>query len=144
MVKILILFDSGSIYSYINSDNEKHNIALPIMREALRGQYGKLMVSNYVLDEALTLARARTRRCDCGRAILVFVRTKEEDKAAFYEIIVDRTMIEVAEGYYEKFCEKGLSFTDCIQLAIIEKHEIQYFATFDRSFIGLAEILPTA
>src|SRR3990172_4157514 len=103
MVKILILFDSGFIYSYINSDDEKHDIALPIMREALRGQYGKLMVSNYVLDEAL---RARTRRCDCGRAILVFIRTKEEDKAVFYEIIVDRTMIEVAEGYYEKFCEK--------------------------------------
>ena len=83
MVNDLIIFDTSFLYAYINKDDSNHILTTQTMQDALKGKYGRLTVSNYVIDEALTLARARTGRCDCGKAILNFVRSSKDKKSLF-------------------------------------------------------------
>lgn len=137
----MIFIDSGFLYSYMNEGDKNHLKALPIMKSALAGEYGKIIISNYITDETLTLARVRTGNCQCGKDIQQLLKTKKGKTNIFFEVLIDRTLIEFIERFFEKYCEKGLSFTDCSILAVIESLHIEYLASFDSGFKGLVKKL---
>ena len=137
----MIFIDSGFFYSYMNEEDKNHKYTLPIMKSALTGEYGKIIISNYVTDEILTLARVRTGNCKCGKEILRLIKTKKGKTNIFFEVLIDKVLIKSSEFYFERFCEKGLSFTDCSILAIIESLHIDYLASFDSGFQGLVKNL---
>ncbi|MHA1167899.1 MAG: hypothetical protein ACTSP4_09940 [Candidatus Hodarchaeales archaeon] len=112
------------------------------MHNALKGKYGRPVVSNYIIDEVLTLARARTGKCDCGKAILDFVRLEKDGVSLFLEIVLNREMIKVTEEYYAKFCNKELYFTDCSILAIMNIYKIGFLVTLAKEFKGLVTVFP--
>ena len=87
MVIKLIFIDSGFLYSYINRKDKQHTNTLSIMRLALAGVYGKIVLSNYITDEVLTLAKVRTGRCQCSKDILEFIKSKKEKNNIILEII---------------------------------------------------------
>ena len=99
------------------------------------------MVSNYVLDEALTLSRLKTKDCIIGEIILDFVRQTKGGRRIFMEIILDFDMVLRTEILYKKYCPTGLSFTDCSLLALMKSFEIEFLASFDTGFSGLASIV---
>ena len=137
MVIKLIFIDSGFLYSYINRKDKQHTNTLSIMRLALAGVYGKIVLSNYITDEVLTLAKVRTGRCQCSKDILEFIKSKKEKNNIILEILLDKSLIQLTEENYEKYCEKGLSFTDCSILAVMKSFQIENLASFDTGFKGL-------
>jgi predicted nucleic acid-binding protein len=104
------------------------------MKKALKGEYGKLIVTNYIIDEVLTLARVRTGKCESGEAIQISLKTEKDKKNLFFTIIIDKKIIDLSEEYYKNYCEQGLSFTDCSILACMKEYEIDYLASFDKGF----------
>ena len=137
----MIFLDSGFLYSYMNEDDKNHKNTLPIMKSALTGEYGKIIISNYIVDETLTLARVRTGNCECSKEIQQLLKNKKGKRNIFFEVLIDRTLIDSTESLFEKFCEKGLSFTDCSILAVIESLHIDFLASFDSGFKGLVNNL---
>lgn len=137
----MIVIDSGFLYAYINKDDPKHDLTSELMNKTLKGEYGKLIVTNYIIDEVLTLARVRTGRCECGEAIQSFLKTKKENTDLFFTIIINKKIIDLTEEYYKSYCEEGLSFTDCSILACMKEYEIDYLASHDRGFKGKGNLI---
>lgn len=138
----MIFLDSGFLVAYVNQDDLLHQQAIPTMDDALRGKYGKIITSNFIVDEALTLARVRTKACDCSRAINELLSTEKDGKRIFFEVIVDQAIMKETTKKFLRYCEEGLSCTDCSILAIIEFLNIPFLATFDSHFKGLTTVLP--
>ena len=137
----MIFIDSGFLYSYMNETDKNHKNTLPIMKSSLTGEYGKIIISNYITDETLTLAWVRTGNCQCSKDIQQLIKTKKGKKNIFFEVLIDRTLIESSEFFFERYCEKGLSFTDCSILAVMESLHIDYLASFDGGFKGIVKNL---
>ena len=55
-----LLIDTSAIGSARNADDKNHNKTLDIMTKALKGEFGKLYISDYIFDEAVTIAFIRT------------------------------------------------------------------------------------
>ena len=138
----MILFDSGPLLAYVNEQDPHHELAVEIMTEALKGIYGRLMVTNYIVDEVLTLSMVRTKSCTYGEEILKTIREEKNKKRIFFELVLETKAITKTEELFKKYCSKGLSFTDCSLLAVIEQLEIEYLFTFSAKFKGLAPIIP--
>ena len=138
----MIFFDSGFLLAFINEDDPKHARTVPVMDRALKGEFGRMVVSNFIIDEVLSLARVRTKSCDCGKAIHKFLRKTKDKKRLFLEIGIDEVLMKSTTAIYWKYCEAGFSFTDCSILAVGDFLSISHLATFDDHFRGLTTVLP--
>ena len=57
---MVVFLDTGFILATRNSDDINHSKAIEIMEECLSGKYGKIIVSNFVFDETVTLTLVMT------------------------------------------------------------------------------------
>jgi hypothetical protein len=128
-----VFVDTSILIAARNVDDKYHLRAKELMKSMLRGKYGQIYTSDYVVDEAVTLMLRRTRRLrlaiDVGEYILGSPRIKKL-----------RVLEEVFDAAWERFKslkERPMSFTDCASLALIEKNGIGRIASLDSGFDGL-------
>jgi len=131
----MIFIDTGVFVAYVNKRDINHERAVEILEDVMRGKYGRAYTSDYVFDEAVTFALLKTKdvrkALNVGRLIL-----GDDVLPRFLEILfVDRVIFNKAWKYFRRY--KGLSFTDCISIALIEEYEIDYIASFDSDFDGI-------
>jgi len=133
VINLGIFIDTSGIIALRNENDENHEKAIKIMTSILKSEYGACFTSDYVFDEAVTLALVRTKRkelaVDVGSYILksksiIKLFTTDDD---FYE----------AWKLFLKFSDKKLSFTDCSILSIVNRMKIEYIFSFDTHFNGL-------
>ena len=69
-----VFLDTGLFVATRNKSDTNHARAEMLMEKALKGEYGIICTSDYVIDEAITTALARTRNyqiaINMGRFIL--------------------------------------------------------------------------
>ncbi|MFW9856658.1 MAG: type II toxin-antitoxin system VapC family toxin [Candidatus Thorarchaeota archaeon] len=135
---MVVLLDTGFILAIRNSDDVNHNKATELMRECLSEKYGRIIVSNFVFDETVTLTLVRTRNKSLVRDIGDFIF----DSPRITLLHLSETEFLVTWEFFLKYFEKGLSFTDCSLLVMAKLFESNvYIATFDRHFKGLLPVL---
>src|SRR3990172_961928 len=149
MANSLMFFDSSFLYSFASRNDPHHTKSIQFLEHALSGTYGQLCVSNYIVDEVLTLSRVRTKTCQCGKEISILLSKEKEGKKLFSEIVIGRELVEKTNSIYWQYCSIGLSFTDCSTLAIrdmMEERGLQrkdfHLATYAREFQGLLHVVP--
>jgi hypothetical protein len=132
-----VFIDTGVFLALRNADDESHGRSKELMKNALKGEYGRILTSDYVIDEAVTTTLARTRRhefaMDIGKYIMESPR-----------IIKLWTTREIFEASWEKFKQlkdRRISFTGCTSLAHIENSNIKQIISFDSGFDGLIQRL---
>jgi len=129
-----IFIDTGIFVALRNATDRNHQRAKELMKRVLRAEFGAIYTSDYVIDEAITTALARTKRLelaiDVGEYILSSPRIKK--------LRVSEDVFDAAWGKF-KSLRKPMSFTDCTSLALVEKGGIGRIASFDSSFDGLIE-----
>ena len=135
---MVVFLDTGFILAIRNYDDINHTKATEIMRECLSDKYGRIIVSDFVFDETVTLTLVRTHNKslvkDIGNYILnspriILLHLSETEFLATWELFL-------------KYFENGLSFTDCSLLVLGKLFESNvYIATFDRHFKGLLTII---
>ena len=135
---MVIVLDTGFIMAVRNEDDENHDKAKRTFeKEIITGKFGKIIVTDYVFDETMTLILNRIKKKSFAEKTRDFLlKTK---KIVFY-FIDDKIFAETLENYF-KYFENGLSFTDCtfISLANVFKNRSFYIATFDGN---LGKLLP--
>ena len=107
-----IFIDTGVFYAHHDADAERHETAFDLVDAILDGEYGQPYTSDYVLDEAVTLTRARTDSVADADAIAKRIRGTNP-----YPPIVELiyTTSEAVFGGLETFRQyddHDLSFTD--------------------------------
>ena len=117
--------DTGAWAALFVEADPQHSAA----REWIVANRDRLVTSDYVLDEVLTLISVRFKRqaaIRAGQALLserlcVLMYLSEED-------------ILNAWGIFRSHADKGWSFTDCTSLALMQRLGISSAFAFDRHF----------
>ncbi len=109
-----------------------HTDGTLLLISSLLGWFGKAYTSTYVLDETLTLAKARIG----GReAVDLSEKILESEKIVMLGVEERAEILSDALGKFKKYSDlKGLSFTDCTTLSLRENHAIHYLMSFERNF----------
>ena len=128
-----MFIDTNIFVAARNKRDVNHRRAVLLLRKALRGGYGILYTSDYVFDEAVTVALIRTRRLEVAVDIGEFILSSKKLKILY----VDEEVFRRAWNIFQAFPEKTLSFTDATSIALIEKYGIKYIMSFDKHFDGI-------
>jgi len=130
-----VFIDTGIFVALRNADDEFHIRSKELMKRALKGEFGGVFTSDYVIDEAITTALVRTRRhdlaVDLGKYII------ESPRIA--KLWTTEDTFDVAWKKFQTFKDKPLSFSDCVSLALMEKKRIKQIISFDSGFNGLTQ-----
>lgn len=121
----MIFVDSSAWYAVYSLRDVNHSIATTSIRSIRE----PLITSDYVVDETLTLLRARgenERAIAFGKRVLEggwakIVRIDDADFAAWWKIFLT-------------FSDKLWSFTDCTSRVVMERLGIQRALAFDDHF----------
>jgi len=135
---MVVFLDTGFILAIRNSDDSNHAKATEIMKECLSGKFGKIIVSNFVFDETVTLTLVRTHNKNLVKDIGNYIMNSTRIKL----LHLNETEFVATWELFLKYFEKGLSFTDCSILVMGKLFESNvYIATFDSHFKGLLPII---
>ncbi len=137
----MIFLDSGFIYAYVNNKESRHNLAKRNMHNILAGDFGSILISNFIYDEVLTLSLARTKGCAVGEKIKKFLKKERNNKKLIKMITINDSLMKKTDDLFDKYCQKGLSYTDCSILATMNENKIEYLATFAEEFKGIKTII---
>ena len=131
-----VFLDTGVFVAFHNTRDTNHTRALELMRAVVDGELGTAYTSDYVFDEAVTVALVRTRRPEnaltVGRMIL------GELTAPFLAIlrVGDETFKE-AWRLFPQYAGRKLSFTDCTSITLMRTRGVESIVSFDADFDGI-------
>lgn len=131
----MIFVDTGAWFASVVPSDPDYRAA----SQFISTNTSPLLTTNYIVDETLTLLRARgerTRSLQLGEAFFnsmlceVYVLTHDDLRAAW--------------DIFRRFDDKGWSFTDCTSKLVIETMNIQQAFAFDRHFhqFGTVQVVP--
>jgi len=136
-IAMAVFVDTCIFVAVRNKKDRNHQRAADLMRGALKAEFGFVRTSDYVLDEAVTTALARTRNhqiaVNTGKYIL--------DSPRIERLPMSQEDFTLAWTKFQTVRDRFLSFTDCTSLALMERHGIKRIMSFDSNFDGLAERL---
>lgn len=120
-----IFVDTGAWYAAVDQNDPDHKA----VAEAFREHRGRLLTSNFILDETLTLVRFRLG-WDTAQRLGENLRTGQ---VARLERITPRDE-EAAWTIFSTFSDKRFSYTDCTSFALCERMKLQLCLAIDQDF----------
>lgn len=107
----MIFVDTGAWYASLVPSDPEHARAVQWLAE----NNSPLLTTDYVVDETLTLLRARGER---KRALLLGARFFDEKLGEIHKITISD--LSLAWKTFEQFEDKNWSFTDCTSKVVME------------------------
>ncbi len=136
-----VFVDTGVFYAHHDTHASRHETAVTALTHVLReAEHGRVMTSEYVYDEVVTLTQKRTGSVADGIAIGRRIRG-EEYPDAIELLYSSPTLFETAVEAYETYADHDLSFTDAMTVAMSEYHGIDAVLSFDDDFDGVVDRL---
>jgi len=129
-----VFIDTGAFLAYRNKKDKYHKVADRLFREALKGKFGQLYTSDYIYDEALTLAITRTRNISVAMDIAQVIQSPR-----IKMIFVYAGLLERSTRIFKQYSERNLSFTDAVSMEIMSEFGIIKYFGFDGHFEGIVE-----
>jgi predicted nucleic acid-binding protein len=112
---------------------------MTLLRGVGEGKYGMAYTSDYVLDEALTVALVRTRRLEPAvNAGLLMLGSKERGVPALARMLrVDERTLQESWKSFSSGKTPKLSFTDHTCVGLARSYSGGMIMSFDEHFDGL-------
>ncbi|KUJ93462.1 MAG: putative VapC ribonuclease [Archaeoglobus fulgidus] len=121
------LIDTGIFFGFYSLKDVHHMDSVAIVVHAVEGKWGRLFVTNHILDETLTLLKYRKLPADkflegfVESGVLNIIYTDEE---------VEKKALEVFKA---RVYEKGFSYTDAISEVVAEELKLRLIS-YDSGF----------
>lgn len=125
-MKDLVYIDTGAFLARYSANDSQHKRSLDIWKKL---ESSKLITSNHVLDETMTLIGRRAGyafAADRGEAIM--------NSKILNVLYTDKETEENALTFFRKYADQGLSFTDAISFSIVTGMKIKTVFSFDGHF----------
>ncbi len=123
-----VLVDSSGLYALADRRDFSHARAEKCVAKLLDSGAG-LILTDYILDEACTLAKVRAG----GNAALRLLDIVERSRA-FQMFWVGIERFEAAKAFFRKYADHGYSFTDCTSFVLMQERRLRDALTTDRHF----------
>lgn len=128
--------DTGVLVAFHNTRDLNHDAATRLVKSIAGGEMGPAYTTDYVFDEAVTVALTRTGRPDLAVSLGRFILG--QGTPPFMEMVnIDEETFARAWTLFTRHSQRGLSFTDCASLATMETMRIERIASFDTDFDGI-------
>lgn len=120
-----VFVDTGAWYALVDRKDPDHGRVVPVFRAYQR----RLLSSNFVIDETLTLIRYRLS-WDAAHAFGEKVRA-----GGLVEVIrVDPACEDAAWAIFSRYRDKTFSFTDCTSFALMDRLRPEAALAIDQDF----------
>ncbi len=131
----MILVDTGAWYAMVIESDPDHQMAADWFKQNTE----QLAVTDYIIDELLTLLRSRGAGIKAIELGEIFFET---DDVVIH--VLTGTDLRNSWRIYREYQDKEWSFTDCSSKYICEKYGITKAVSFDRHFrqFGSVTVLP--
>jgi hypothetical protein len=131
--------DTGVFVAFVNKRDRDHDRAVELVDELRRGRYGIPYTSDYVFDEAVTVALARTRRMSAALNVgALILGSKEYGTSALARMLrVDEETFYEAWKAFRAHKKLELSFTDHTCISLARAYAGGLIMSFDEGFDGL-------
>jgi len=130
-----VFVDTGIFVALRNADDEFHGRSKELMKRALKGEFSRVYTSDYVIDEAVTVALVRTRSHDLAVDVGEYIIKSPR----IIKLWVTKESFDAAWETFQKFKDRPMSFTDCASLALAKKNGISQIMSFGSGFDGLIQ-----
>jgi len=133
-----VLVDSSGLYALADHRDPSRAAAERCIDALMRSGNG-LVLTDYIIDEACTLAKARAKGYGALRLLEIVDRTH-----AFRIIWIGEERFEAAKSFFRKHADHGYSFTDCTSFVVMRELGMTDALTTDRHFAeaGFRPLLP--
>ncbi|MGQ0543512.1 MAG: type II toxin-antitoxin system VapC family toxin [Blastocatellia bacterium] len=131
----MIFVDSGAWFASVVEDDVDHVAA----KNWFDKNFENLLLTDYIIDETLTLLRSRGAESKALELGKLFFETKD-----VFVHYLSETEIKETWNIFKQYSDKGWSFTDCSSKHICEKLQITKTVSFDKHFrqFGSLIVLP--
>lgn len=140
MAKREVFADTSGLYALIDRKDASHEEARDAIGVLLRAGR-RLVVTDYVIDETVTLAKARAGALAANRVLDLIERSRG---IRIEWIGADR--FEATKAFFRRHADHGYSFTDCSSFVVMRELCLTQALTSDRHFpeAGVEALLPVA
>jgi predicted nucleic acid-binding protein len=128
-----VFVDTGIFVAVANRRDKNHEVARSLLEAALKGEHGVIYTSDYVVDETITTALARTH----NHAIAVNAGRMVLDSPRIETLYTDPEEFKDAWRKFQALRKRTMSFTDCTTLSHMERRGLKKLMSFDSEFDGL-------
>ena len=135
-----VLLDTSFVVALAFTDDKDSTRAAELFVEIVEGAHGTAFLTDFVVDEALTLAWVRSRRSRVVEDLAHLVLAPDPaDRPGRLVFVGERAFHEAARLHRRHHA--ALSFTDCTHLAVMAERGLTKIATFESGFEGFADVL---
>ena len=120
-----VFVDTSAWYSYARADDPDH----AAVKDCLKKWEGRLVASNFIFDETVTLVRARA-----GHHAALRVGEVLRDPRVVEIARINSEDEEDAWAFFRRHRDKAFSFTDCTSFALIRRLRLEIAISTDRHF----------
>jgi predicted nucleic acid-binding protein len=135
-----VFVDSSGLYALADrQDPARAAVERCIAKLAKSGI--ELVLTDYIVDESCTLAKARGGGYGALRLLQIMDRS-----IAFRLLWIGEERFEAAKLFFRKHADHGYSFTDCTSFVLMRELRIKDVLTTDRHFVeaGFRSLLPVS
>lgn len=131
--------DTSFFFALVAKRDPAHRPAVVTYEKLLRAG-ARVVTTDYVVDETLTLTKARI---DAPTSLSLLDRMERSDSIELEPVTSDKFL--AAKQYFRKHSDHGYSFTDCTSFVVMRELKIDGALTTDRHFkeAGFEVLLPT-
>jgi uncharacterized protein len=125
----MILVDTGAWYALTDPQERHHGHAVAMFGRLTKGEHGRMVTSDYILDETYTLLRMRL-----GVEPVKLLRELLEQSSSIQVVRISDNDFERSVDLMLAHEDKRWSLTDCTSFVIMRELEIGGAFTFDHNF----------
>jgi predicted nucleic acid-binding protein len=132
-----VFVDTSGLYALVDKKDANYETAKDeVGRIARNGQ--KLVVTDYIVDEAVTLAKAR------GARVAVRILDLIEQSTGIRVERIDAGRFDETKAFFRRHSDHDYSFTDCSSFVLMRELQLTRVLTSDRHFTeaGFEALLP--
>lgn len=123
-----VFIDTSGLYALVDKQDAHHAIARDVVtRLARRGRM--LIVTDYVISETVTLAKARS-----GAHVALRVLDLVEQSVGIRLERIDAARFDATRAYFRKHADHEYSFVDCASFVVMRELLIRDAVTTDGHF----------
>jgi uncharacterized protein len=126
----MILIDTGAWYALTDPQDRHHGHAAALYVRLNKGEHGRMVTSDYILDETYTLIRMRL-----GIEPVKRLRGLLGQSSSIHVVRVSDNDFERSMDLMLAHEDKRWSLTDCTSFVLMKDLEIGDAFTFDHNFV---------
>jgi len=131
----LPFIDTNIFVAALNRKDKHHQTGRELLTQAFK-KYPWLQTSDYILNECLTVAWARTRNPKLIQQLDNLIQESEKIQI----LKVDETTFATAKSYMRKHPNTIPTLTDWTTLVLMREHQIPEILSFDTDFDAVRNI----